>query len=82
MFKSSELYDYLLLLLPSMFHVFYFICSPSISFSLCSPISPFLFLMYFLKHLSSIVEKLYYTYVHMYYTEGKERDLWVCEYST
>ena len=40
-------------------------CSAPISFSLCFPISPcLLFFMFFLKPLSSIVEKLLYTYIY------------------
>ena len=44
------------------FTFFYFIFSTPISLSLCSPTSPFFF-MFFLKTLSSTVEKLLYTYV-------------------
>ena len=40
--KTTGLYDDLLLL-SSLFHIFYFIFSVPISFSLCSPISPSLF---------------------------------------
>ena len=65
--KTTGLYDDLLLLF-SLFHFFYFIFSVPISSSLCSPISPSLFfLTFFLKPLSSVVEKLLYTYTNMYY---------------
>ena len=62
--KTTGLYGDLLLL-SSLFHFFYFIFSAPISFSLCFPISPSLFLLFFLKFLSSIVEKLLYTYIHI-----------------
>ena len=65
--KTTGLYDDLLLV-SSLFHFFYFIFSVPISSSLCSPISPSLFfLTFFLKPLSSVVEKLLYTYTNMYY---------------
>ena len=70
--KTTGLYDDLLLL-SSLFHFFYFIFSAPISFSLCFPISLslFFFLMFFIKHLSSIVEKLLCVYIYMYiYGEG------------
>ena len=48
----------------SLLHFFYFIFSAPISFSLCSPISPSpFFFLFFLKPLSSIVEKLC---IHIY----------------
>ena len=55
----------------SLFHFFYFICSAPITFSLCFPISPslffFFFRMFFLKPLSSIIEKLIYIlYIYIY----------------
>ena len=67
--KTTGLYEDLLLL-SSLFYSFYFIFSAPISFSLCFPISPsllFFFLMFFLKPLSSIVEKLLYTYIYIIY---------------
>ena len=64
--KTTGLYDDLLLL-SSLFHFFYFIFSAPISFSLCSLISPsFFFLMFFLKPLSSVVEKLLHTHTHIF----------------
>ena len=64
--KTSGLHDDLLLL-SSLFHFFYFIFSAPISFSLCSPVSPsLLFLMFFLKPLSGIVEKLLCVCVYIY----------------
>ena len=57
--KSTWLYDDLLLL-SSLFYIYYFIFSV-ISFSLYFPISPSLFFwIFFLKPLSSVVEKLLY----------------------
>ena len=55
-FKTTGLYDYF---------YFYLVCFTfSISFSLCFPISPSLFfLMFFLKPLLSVVEKLLYRYM-------------------
>ena len=65
--NTTGLYDGLLFF-SSLFHFFYFIFSAHISFSLCFPISQsLLFLMFFLKHLSSIVEKLLYTYIKIIY---------------
>ena len=63
--KTTGLHDGLLLLF-GMFHFFYFIFRAPISFSLCFLISPSLlfFLMWFLKLLSSIVEKLLYACMH------------------
>ena len=55
----TGLYDDLLLI-SNLFHFFYFIFSAPISFSLCFPIFPFLFFMFFIKPLPSIVEKLSY----------------------
>ena len=52
--KTTVLYDDLLLL-PSLFHFFYFIFNAPVSFSLCFPIS-YLFLFPFLMSLSSVVE--------------------------
>ena len=61
--KKTGLYDDLLLL-SSLFHIFYFIFSALTLFSLCFLISPFLLLLLFsLKPLSSVVEKLLYTYI-------------------
>ena len=43
---------------------FYFICRSPITFSLCFPISPSLFFgMFFLKPLSSVIEKLLHMYI-------------------
>ena len=59
--KTPGLYDDLLFL-SNLFHFFYFIFNDPILFHLCSLISPsFFFLMFFLKPLSIIVEKLLYT---------------------
>ena len=58
--KTMELYEYLLLLSSFFSHIFYFIFSAPISFSLYFPICPSLllfFLMFFLKPVSNIVEK-------------------------
>ena len=61
--KTTRLCDDLLLF-SSLFRFFYFIVSAPISFSSCSPISPSLSLfMFFLKPLTSTVEKLLYTYI-------------------
>ena len=55
--KTTGLYDDLILL-PTLFHFFCFTFT-AISFSLCFPISPSLFFfMFFLKSLSSTLEKL------------------------
>ena len=59
--KTTGLYEDILLL-SSLFHFFYFIFSAPISFSLCFPIS--LSLMFFLKSLPNIVEKVLYKYTH------------------
>ena len=48
--KTTGLYDDILLL-SSLFYFFYFIVSAPISFSLCSPISPSLFLSFFFPSL-------------------------------
>ena len=62
--KTTGLYDDPLLL-SSLFYFFYVTFNASISFSLWFPISPSLFFfMFFLKPLSSIVEKLSYTHTH------------------
>ena len=53
------------LLLYSLFHFFYFLFSALISFSLFSSFSIFFFLIFFLKPLSSLVEKLLYTYTYI-----------------
>ena len=63
--KTTGLYEDLLLL-SSLFHFFYLIFSATISFSLHSLISPSLLLLFFLKTLSSVVEKLLSTYIHTY----------------
>ena len=68
--KITGLYDDLILL-SSLLHFFYFIFRAPISFNLCFPISPSLFfvvvvLMFFLKPLSRVVEKLLYTYIYIY----------------
>ena len=56
--KTTGLYDHLLLL-SSSFHFFYFIFSAPVSFSLFSNFSTFFFgLFFFLKPLSSVVEKI------------------------
>ena len=65
--KTTGLYEDLLLL-SSLFHIFYFTFSAPISFSLCFPVSPpslFFFVMFFLKPLTSIVENLLYTYIYI-----------------
>ena len=50
--------------LSGLFHFFYFMFTAPISLRLCFPVSPsLLFLMFFLKPLSSVVEKLFYTYI-------------------
>ena len=62
--KTTGLLDDLLLL-SSLFHLFYSILSAPFSFSLCSPLYPSLslsFLMFFLKPLSSVIEELLYTW--------------------
>jgi len=66
---SSHVYkqlDYMMifLLLSSLFHFFYYIFNGPVSFSLCSPTSPSLFFLFFLKPLLSIVEELLYTYTY------------------
>ena len=67
--RTTGLYDDLLFL-SSLFHFFYFIVSAPISFSLCFPVSPshLLFWLFFLNFVSSVVEKLLYTYICMYNT--------------
>ena len=77
--KTTGSYDGLLLL-SSLFHFFYFIFSVPISFSLCSPVSlslPFIFLMFFLKLLSSVVEKLLYTKNRSMYYMYILENLWI-----
>ena len=65
--KTTGLYDDILLL-SSLFHFSYFIFSALISFTLCFPIFPSLFLIFFLKPLASIVEKLHtHTHTHSMY---------------
>ena len=49
----------------SLFHLFYFIFSGLISFSICFPVSLTLFLLCFLKPLSSVVKK-FCTYIYIY----------------
>ena len=61
--KTTGLYDDLLLL-TSLLHFFYFIFRAPISLFHFS-ISSF-FLKFFLKSLSSVVEKLLYTYIYKY----------------
>ena len=62
--KTTGLYDDLLLL-SSLFHFLYFIFRALISFTLCFPIFLSLFLIFFLKPLASVVEKLH-THTHTY----------------
>ena len=62
--KPTGLYDDLLLL-SSLFYFLYFIFSAPISFGLCTPVSPSLsfFFDVLSQPLSSVVEKLLYTYI-------------------
>ena len=65
--KTTGLYDDLLLL-SSLFHFLYFIFRALISFTLCFPIFLSLFLIFFLKPLASVVEKLHaHTHIHSMY---------------
>ena len=67
-----------LLLVCNLFHFLYFIFSAPISFSLCFPISPPpLLFMLFLKLLSSIVEKLWYTYMQIISIICILENLWI-----
>ena len=54
-----------------LFHFFYFIFSAPISFSLYFLISPSLFFMFFLKPLSSIVEKFLCAYIYIHAAAAK-----------
>ena len=54
--KTCPVYGLSLLLLSSLFHFSYFIFSAPISFSLCFPISPSLFLKFFLFSFSSLYQ--------------------------
>ena len=61
--KATGVYDDFLLL-SNLFHFFSFMFSAPMSLGLCFPISLFYFLTFFLKALSSVVEKLLYTYIY------------------
>ena len=62
--KTNGLYDDLLLV-SRFFHFFCFTFRAHILFSLCFPIPPSFFFMFFLKPLSSVVENLLYTYIQI-----------------
>ena len=65
--KTIGLHD--LLLLPSLFHFFYFIISTPISFRLCSPISPTLFFSFdvlFQVFIKCSGKAFVYMYKNMY----------------
>ena len=68
--KTIRLYE-VLLLLSSLFHFFYFIFSAPISFSLCFPISPSLFLnvlsQAFIMYSRKTLAYIYISNMYMYF---------------